>query len=595
MFSFLSFASNSDFPTFDSSMKKNIYSLLVCVLISVILVQYRANYSDLKSSDPLKITTWDALGYYMYLPAIFIYKDVTELKWFAEVDKQYGVSGGYMYQAQFSENGNYVFKYLGGVAIIQAPFFFIGHLIALNTDYPADGFSPPYQYALGFGMILYVILALFLLRHILLRYYSDSTTAITLLLLILASNAIQYISIDNAQSHVAIFPLYVLLLYTTIKWHEQPKIIWAALTGMVIGIATICRPTEAIMILIPILWDSETKEKTREKWQKVKTYRNQIYCLILFGFIGVLPQLIYWKYATGSFVYDVGSAWDFLTPHLRVLVGWEKGWFIYTPVTIFFVAGLFFIRKYPFRKAVIYFCLANIYIIIAWRIWRYGGSYSTRALVQSYPVFALAFAALIERIEPTKWRYAFYVLGLYLIFVNLFQISQYNKTILHYDHMNRRYYSSIYLNPNPTPLDMSLLDTKDWICNEKKYDKEEVFTLPEKVVFNFPAYASQTILELDLKKEIETTKDYLKIETDILINTGMSQTWLHSILQSGNHTKHDSIRLFNPISMQGIINNYAFYVKIPENLGICDLTLYLKSGLNVNGSVEGLNIYRFTK
>lgn len=576
-------------------MKKNLYSLLVCILVSVVLIQYRANYSEIKSSRPLIITTYDALGYYMYLPAIFIYNDVTELKWFPEIDKKYSVTGGWMYQANKHKNGNYVFKYFGGVAILQAPFFFIGHTIALNTDYETDGFSPPYQYALGFGMIIYIILSLFLLRNILLRYFSDSTAAITILLLMLASNAIQYASIDNSQSHAPIFPLYVLLLYGTIKWHEQPKIKWAALIGFVIGLATICRPTEAIMILIPLLWNSETKEKTREKWQMVKQYKNHIYFLALFGLVGVLPQLIYWKYASGSFVYDVGSAWDFLTPHLRVIIGWEKGWFIYTPITIFFVAGLFFVRKYPFRKAVIYFCLINIYIIIAWRIWRYGGSYSTRALVQSYPVFALAFAAFIEWIKPTKWRYAFYVLGLYLIFVNLFQISQYNKTILHYDHMNRRYYSRIYLNPDPTPLDMSLMDTKDWICNEKKYEKKEVYTSQEKVDVSFPEYSSQTFLELDLKNESKKRKEYLKVETGILINEGMSQTYLHSILHSDKAIKHDSIRLFNPISMQGITNQYAFFVKVPEDFNPNKISLYLKSKLNVTGSVESMRIERLTK
>ena len=576
-------------------MKKNIYSLLACILISIILVQYRVNYSDIKSPTPLKITTWDALGYYMYLPAIFIYKDVKELKWFPDIDKEYSVSGGYMYQAQFHKNGNYVLKYLGGVAILQAPFFFIGHTIALNTDYPADGFSPPYQYALGFGMLIYIILMLFLLRNILLRYFSDYTVTITLILLMLASNIIQYVSIDNAQSHAPIFPLYVILIYATIKWHEKPTIFWTAIIGYVIGLATICRPTEAIMILIPLLWNSETKEKTKEKWQLVKQYKHHLYFLALFGLIGILPQLIYWKYVTGSFVYDVGSAWDFLTPHLRVLVGWEKGWFIYTPITIFFIAGLFFVRKYPFRKAVIYFCLINIYIIIAWRIWRYGGSYSTRALVQSYPVFALAFAAIIERIKPTKWRYAFYVLGLYLIFVNLFQIWQYNKGILHYDHMNRRYYSSIYLNPDPTPLDMSLMDTKDWVRNEQKYKSIELYDSQGKIEIQFPQYSTQTFLELGLMQLNEAKKEYLKVEAGILINEGMYETYLYSNLESDKISKHDSIRLFNPISMQGIINQYSFYIKVPEHFRDGKLNLFLKSNQDVVGEVESLSVMLMTK
>src|SRR5438874_525229 len=77
---------------------KKLLSLLACCIIILVLVQYRISYSDLCSKDKLKVTTWDALGYYMYLPAIFVYHDMTELKWFPAIDKKYAVSGGWVYQ-----------------------------------------------------------------------------------------------------------------------------------------------------------------------------------------------------------------------------------------------------------------------------------------------------------------------------------------------------------------------------------------------------------------------------------------------------------------------------------------------------------------
>jgi len=63
----------------------------------------------------------------------------------------------------------------------------------------------------------------------------------------------------------------------------------------------------------------------------------------------------------------------FLNPWFRVLFGPEKGWFLYTPISIMMLAGLFLIKKYPFQKSVITFCLLNIWIIIAWSDWRYWG------------------------------------------------------------------------------------------------------------------------------------------------------------------------------------------------------------------------------
>lgn len=408
-------------------MRKYI-SLIACIVVAVVLIQQRVAYSDVGSHKrELKVTTWDALGYYMYLPGIFIHNDVTELKWFPEIDKKYSLSGGEVYQASKHKNGNYVFKYLGGVSILQAPFFAIGHIIAIQSSYPPDGFSAPYQYAIAFGAVFWCIIAFFILRRILLRYSSDGTVALTLLLLALATNLIQYISIDSAMSHAWIFPLYVFVLYSTIKWHDTQKGFWALLTGIIIGVATISRPTEAVMLFIPLFWNTHTEEAAKQKWRMVKAHKMHIYLAILGGLIGVLPQLIYWKIATGSFIYDVGSKWDFANPHFRVLFGPEKGWFVYTPITICFIIGFFFMKNMPFRKSVLWFCLLNIYIIIAWHDWRYGGSYSTRALSQSYAIFALPLAAFIERINQTKWKWLFYVVCIYFVWMNFMQIYQYNE------------------------------------------------------------------------------------------------------------------------------------------------------------------------
>src|SRR5687768_16068533 len=126
-------------------------SLFSCIFICIIYLFVRLEYSDLGKRPNLKTTDWDALGYYMYLPGIVIYHDVTTLEWFSSIDEEYHVSGGELYQALQQDNGNYYVKYLGGVAVMQSPFFLAAHLYAKNSShYKADGFSPPYQYAIVF-------------------------------------------------------------------------------------------------------------------------------------------------------------------------------------------------------------------------------------------------------------------------------------------------------------------------------------------------------------------------------------------------------------------------------------------------------------
>jgi 4-amino-4-deoxy-L-arabinose transferase-like glycosyltransferase len=350
-----------------------------------------------------------------------------------------------LYQLMDLENGNRVGKYFCGVAIMELPFFLFGHWIAGVTGHAQDGFSPPYQWCIAFAPLFYCMLALFLLRAVLLRWWGDRVVAAVLVLVVLATNAIQYISVDGAQTHGFLFALYGLVLWATVKWHENPRTRWALLIGVAIGLAAVTRPTELIMLFIPLLWNTHDRESARAKWSTVRLHRSHIALAAMAAFIMILPQSIYWKVVTGSFVFDVGSKWDFLDPHWRVLIGWEKGWFIYTPITVLFIVGLFFMKDVPWRKSVLVFTLLNIWIVIAWHDWRYGGSYSARALVQSYPLLALPFAALVHRATSTRWRWPFLALCTYLMVVNLWQIRQYNNGVIKYDGMTREEYGRVYL------------------------------------------------------------------------------------------------------------------------------------------------------
>ncbi len=574
-----------------NSILKNKLSTLSILTILIVLIIFRFNSPNFKKGENLKVTTWDAFGYYMYLPGIFIYNDVTELKWLDKIEEEYELTGGQLYQANIYSNGNYVFKYLGGVAILESPFFAIGHIIALNSDYKADGFSAPYQYSIAFGALIYAFLGLLLLRSVLLNYFNDSTVALTLLLLTLATNFIQYIAIDGGQSHAYIFPLYALLLYSTMKWHLRPSYFWSAVIGLTIGLATISRPTEAIMVFIPILWGTQSKESKKEKWAMVRANKQMVLITILSGLIGILPQLIYWKIASGSFVYNVGSKWFFLNPWFRVLFGFENGWFIYTPITIFFMIGMFYIKSFPFKKSVIIFCLLNIWIVIAWSDWKYGATYSTRALVQSYPVFALALGGFIHSISSRKWKSIFILIGIYLLSVNFFQIYQYGQTILHYRDMNRKYYSAIYLDANPTPEDMSLLDT------DEQLPLSATSVSNDRLIFSITSPLNITSkydsIGFLMRKEIDTKgakNQWVIVNAKIKSFKGMSSSHLNCKVYSEDVVKERSFRLYTPISKEGELNEYQFSFKLPETHKPFELSLFIVPSFEFSGEVESLYV-----
>ena len=89
--------------------------------------------------------SYDASGYYWYLPSVFIYHDIKGQHFAKDILQKYQPSGTDFQQAMLTENGNYVLKYSSGLAVMFAPFFLAGHFIAGRLHYPQDGFSPPYQ------------------------------------------------------------------------------------------------------------------------------------------------------------------------------------------------------------------------------------------------------------------------------------------------------------------------------------------------------------------------------------------------------------------------------------------------------------------
>lgn len=567
-------------------MKQRI-SLLSCWLIIVVYAITRLCYTDRHADLPVKVTTWDALGYYLYLPASFIYHDVDKLGFIPSMDKTYQLSGGDFYQATRLPNGNYAGKYFVGIALLQAPFFLVAHAVAPALGYTADGFSAPYQMAIAWGAMLYVFLALLLLRRILLRYFTDSVVAFTLLLTLLATNAIQYIAIEGGQSHAYIFPLYVFMIYATIRWHEAFRHGWLILIGLILGVAVICRPTEAVMLFIPLLWDWHDVDQRKRKWAYLRSHKLPWLLIVVSGLIGVAPQLLYWKFVTGQWVYDVGSKWDFLNPHFRVLLGWEKGWFMYTPVTVLMVLGLLKMQKKTFAASVIWFSVLNLYIIIAWHIWRYGGSYSCRALVQSYPVWAFALASLLTSLH-TRWMKLFaLLLGTYFLVVNLFQIYQYNETIIHYDHMNREYYCAIYLNPHPSPLDYSLLDSAAIPTKISRYSniKSRMFTSEKNIVQDTPIFEDSTI--------IPPSPEWILFQVEMTVEQGLWDSYLVGQVQQQGQWHEQKIRLSQPQTKEGTRRAYAFYLHLEPTQSIQQTLLKVQGNPSLKATIHQVKIITY--
>ena len=443
------------------------YSLSALLILFYVLWRVATLYPKWTNTGSEATISWDVFGYYLYLPATFIYDDLGGLGFIDDIFAQYQPAGDFHHAVQ-QPDGRYVMKYPIGMALMYLPFFLIAHWVASVGSFPADGFSLPYQLAISWGSICYAFLGLALLRNVLLRYFKDLTVALALATLVLATNYLNYVSFDGAMTHNYLFTLYSLVLWLTVKWHEKPTLGKAVGLGLTIGLATIARPIELMAVLIPLLWTVKDKESFQKKIQLLWKHRIQVGALAL-GMMAVgMIQLLYWKKYSGQFFYySYGEyGFDWLKPHLyEGLLSARKGWLVYTPAMIFALLGFIpLYKKYRFMFwALLVYFLIDLYVVFSWEVWWYGGSLGSRAMVQAYAVLSIPLAAALSYILQQHYlKYiAFAVLFLFadLNFLQTWQAHAPNGG-LDPEFMTRAYYWKIFGKTKHKKADKKFLDAR---------------------------------------------------------------------------------------------------------------------------------------
>ena len=413
---------------------------------AILLVVCTAVFIDLSLKNwekPNRVIEHDIHHYYFYLPAVFIYDDIQVKKSDYRFSEDY-----YLFWNGPDENGNRVAKMTSGLSIMYAPFFFAAHLIATYTAYPQNGFSEPYKIFLLLSAIFYLFVGLDYLRKILkLYHFNERDISLTILLIGLGTNLLAYSSQSGTMPHVYGFCLFTGFIYNTIKWYASPSIKHLLWIGLLTGLISLVRPSNAVIVLFFIFYNISHFADIKARIRLYKKHFATLLFIIPLIFIVWMPQFWYWKVVSGDFWYysyrDEG--FFFLDPKIiEGLFSWRKGWLIYTPMMVFAIAGLFFMKRETkqAKTAIMVFSIINIYVIFSWWCWWYGGSYGQRAMIASYAVLAIPFAAFIKYINNHKgvYKIGFYGIAFFFVWLNIFQTYQYENDCLHYDSMSSKAY-----------------------------------------------------------------------------------------------------------------------------------------------------------
>lgn len=374
----------------------------------------------------------DGAGYFVYLPASFYY-DFDAHAFPDDIEAQMGL--GFTLQA----DGKVFTKYTYGVALMQLPVYALidGWVRLRETHLLPKGFTVSHQRTALVAPVLWLLLGFWWLLQWLQRRFQASVVRWVVTALFLGSHLFYYVVDSGAMSHVYSFALFAGLLLLLDGIENSPKAIKIygryVLVGFVAGLILVIRPTNAIFVLFVFFANAAGWQSLGQKF--LFWMNGSRIALLLLGLgLAFLPQLLYWKYLSGSWIYysyqQEGFYW--LKPALaKFLFAPAGGLFLYAPVYWLAIPGWWFwYKSQPYASfwALLFF-LGSIYVFSCWHSWNYGGSFGARPLVEYLVLTAPAFAHYVKAClaAELRWRRFGLLLLLLLVLWNLKFSLSFNK------------------------------------------------------------------------------------------------------------------------------------------------------------------------
>jgi hypothetical protein len=401
-------ASNSPFLSFGKSSR---WLALVFFVFNYILALFKH-----PGMNPLKILQQDSLGYYQFLPAVFIDGNIRHLPW-----------------ATVLENGNHLSLFHIGVAILQAPFFLLAHLSSVVFGFEADGYSVLYLHALFLAASFYLAIGLYFSFKHLKAYFNARTALMAVILIYLGSNLMFYSAKEVGMSHIYSFFLFASFIYCTPGFLAKPSWKNSSIISLLSALIVLIKPNNGILLLYLLFYDVKSLEDLRIRFRLFQLNFSKIIWMIVLAGMAVFPQLLYWKTVTGDWiVYSYGfknEGFNWLAPELwNVLFSHQNGWLLYSPLPVFALIGLF----WGAVKRVSNFALTGLILLLAWYIfaswwnWWFGAAFGHRAFVEYLALLMVPLAFFLERIQEKHLSKWFYFISSILVFVNIRMMSVYH-------------------------------------------------------------------------------------------------------------------------------------------------------------------------
>lgn len=378
------------------------HALFLLVAVCSLHLQWSFN-----GADPVHFLSQknDTLGYYQWLPAVFVDHDV-----------------GRMYWCHQLEDGRWLSMFTLGASVLWLPFFLLGHAAAWCFGYPMDGFAPPYGVALMCGSALYAgagcVVAFRMARH----YSATLPALLATLLLFAGTNLFHYAVVQTNMSHLLSFMLIGTYAWCTVRLLNGGRAVHAFLLPVSGALLLLIRPLNGICLPLPLLLAGGLRE-LRPLWTALFTHRRAFLAGLVPALAPWVLQLAYWHHATDQllvFTYgrkDEHFEWDRMVPGM-VLFSVRNGWLVYSPL---FIPVLLVLLRAAWRgrppaRTVLLLVVVTLLLYSAWWCWFLGGSFGHRGFVDLYGLLVVPLAWAVAGVQRRGFT-AHLVAGLLVVVV----------------------------------------------------------------------------------------------------------------------------------------------------------------------------------
>jgi hypothetical protein len=350
-----------------------------------------------KDNNIIRAIQMDGYGYYGYLPFVFEMKGES-FDGYLQYTGDEGPDPFYV-RGKADKRVN---KYYAGEALLISPFYLASKLLDKTPEEKAAGYHRVNIFSVVFAALFYFAIGLLAFRSILSNLqFKDWVVSICMILVTIGTNLYWYAVEEPSMSHVYSFGLINLFILLAQRIQKSWSLVLIGLAYLTLGLIVLVRPTNILVVLfIPFFMD----------WKNI----GRVFLLFrfwpIFLLIVFIQPLLYYVQCGHWWVWGYADEFfDFSDPHiLDTLISWKKGLFVFFPVLLLTIPGLFamYWQNWKLTTRLFIPLVVLFYILSSWHAWHYGWNFGVRGYVEFYLFLMIPVAVLLQNISNSTWKMA---------------------------------------------------------------------------------------------------------------------------------------------------------------------------------------------